>query len=171
MGAGRPTEYKESYDKLAEKACEIFGADDKKLARFLEVCKATVENWKKEHPKFLDSIKRGKDVFDTRNVEKSLLERALGFEYEEVHTEISEGADGKQRKAVKKIKKYVPPETTANIFWLKNRHSDRWKDRKAVDISGSLNVGKKPQTLEDIREAPSEVLATFLEENKVKGKK
>lgn len=72
-------------------------------------------------------------------VENALLKRALGYQYEETITEIEEVPTGKldsngkpimkQVKHIKKITKTALPDTTAQIFWLKNRRADRWKDK------------------------------------------
>lgn len=132
---GRPAKFKPEYCEQAEKACAIFGADDVKLAEYFRVSKMTIENWKKRYPEFLYSVKRGKDVFDSENVEKSTLQRALGYEYEELHTEISD-KDGEQKKVIKKIKKHVPADVTAGIFWNCNRNPERWKHVQRVEHSG-----------------------------------
>lgn len=34
----------------------------------------------------------------------------------------------------------VPPDTTAAIFWLKNRKPDEWRDRKETELSGGVGV-------------------------------
>lgn len=81
----------------------------------------------------VDALKRGKAPVDNE-VENALLKRALGYEYEEVTTEIIEQPDGSQRKHVKKTKRMVYPDTMAAIYWLNNRRPDLWKNRKAVDI-------------------------------------
>lgn len=67
-------------------------------------------------------------------VENALLKRAMGFEYEEVTTEIIEQQDGSQRKHIKRTKKMVVPDTMAAIYWLNNRRPDLWKNRKAVEV-------------------------------------
>lgn len=133
MATGRPTDYREEYNEQAEKACRIFGAADKKLAEFFEVCKATITNWKRDYPEFLASIKRGKEYYDTNKVEKSLLQRALGYKTTEVHKEL--GPDKKTVIGVRKITKHIISDT-AILFWLKNRNPKRWRDIKAMEVTG-----------------------------------
>ena len=36
---------------------------------------------------------------------------------------------------------HVPGDTTAMIFWLKNRQPDRWNDRREVRLSGGGEGG------------------------------
>ena len=133
--AGQPTKYLQSYNPLAYKICKETGATDKQLAEILSVSKATITNWKRDYPDFLASIKRGKDIYDCSNVEKSLLKRALGYDYEETTVEVSE-VDGVKRKIQKVIKKHVAPDVTACFGWLQNRNKDRWKNVKYIDPAG-----------------------------------
>ena len=72
------------------------------------------------------ALKRGKEVVDIE-VENALFKRALGYTYTEEKVEVSK-ENG--RKAVKTVQivKHVMPDTTAQIFWLKNRMPE-WRDR------------------------------------------
>lgn len=63
-------------------------------------------------------------------VEEALLKAALGYEYEE--TEVIASKDGRNSR-VKKIKRVVPPDTTAIIFWLKTRNPSKWRSRFISD--------------------------------------
>lgn len=89
---------------------------------------STFYEWQNRFPEILDTLKKGKAPVDLE-VENALLKSALGFEYEETVTEIVEQPDGTQRKLIKKFKRYCPPSNTAQIFWLKNRRVDRWREK------------------------------------------
>lgn len=108
------------------------GLTDKQIAKNMGIGEKTIHEWKKRFPAFSTALKKGKEVVDIE-VENSLHKRAMGFEYEEVTTEIREIPDGKggikQEKHIKRTKKFIPPETTAMIYWLKNRRPDKWRDR------------------------------------------
>lgn len=92
----------------------------------------------------VQALKRGKAPVDIK-VENALLKRALGFECEETTEEIEEIPTGKfdknnkpiykKKKHVKKIKKFIPPDTVAAIFWLKNRKPEQWKDKREQVVS------------------------------------
>jgi len=145
--AGQPTKYLQSYNPLAYKICKETGATDKQLAEILSVSKATITNWKRDYPDFLASIKRGKDEYDCSNVEKSLLKRALGYDYEETTIEVSD-VEGIKRKVQKVVKKHMAPDVTACFGWLQNRNSDRWKNTRYIvpgndDNTDWLSVGKQ----------------------------
>ena len=123
---GRPAKYKPEYCQQAYVACADLGAQDENLAKLFGVSKTSLNNWKRQYPELLASLKRGKDEFDCREVESSLLKRATGYQYEEIH--IIKNQNGKDMKKI--IIKTVPPDSTAIIFYLKNRQPKRWRDGK-----------------------------------------
>jgi hypothetical protein len=92
------------------------------------VAVSTLYDYKAKFGEFSEALKRGKAPVDIQ-VENALLKRAMGFEYEEVTTEIIEQPDGSQRKHIKRTKKMVVPDTVAQIFWLKNRRPELWRDK------------------------------------------
>ncbi|PEQ68950.1 hypothetical protein [Bacillus cereus] len=121
------------------------GLVDEQIAKNIGISRATLSNWKKKHPLITRTLAKGKEVVD-REVENALLKKALGYTYEEVITmrqEVEE--DVFQDVEVKRIKKQVPPDTTAIIFWLKNRKQDTWRDRREIDHSGEMtqNIEQK----------------------------
>ncbi len=129
--AGRPTKYKPEYAELAYKFC-LLGATDKDLARFFEVEEKTVNNWKEEYPEFLQSLKAGKEQADAEIAQK-LYHRAKGYEHEEDKIFQYEGEP-----VIVPTTKHYPPDTTAAIFWLKNRQPQKWRDRQEVEHTGRL---------------------------------
>ena len=84
---GRPTKYKPEHIQVAEDLCRKEGYTDKQLAAHFKVAECTLYSWKKEYPEFSEVIRRGKDDFDNRVVESSLLKRAVGYTYEEITQE------------------------------------------------------------------------------------
>ena len=133
---GRPTDHKDEYNEQAYKLC-LLGAIDKDLADFFEVSEQTINAWKKKQPKFLESIKKGKAEADS-NVAKSLYERATGYKHEDTHVSNYQGDI-----TLTKLTKHYPPDTTAGIFWLKNRKSDAWKDRQEIEHSGEIGLSER----------------------------
>lgn len=111
------------------------GLTEEQIAHNMGIGIRTLTDWKSRFPAILASLKNGKAPVDVQ-VENALLKSALGFEYEETITEIEELPGGKQKKQIRKVKKYAPPNSTAQIFWLKNRRPDKWRDKQ--DISGTF---------------------------------
>ena len=67
-----------------------------------------------------------------KETEDALLKRALGFTQEEIYSEdIIDKESGEVTNLAKRkiIRKTVPPDVRALLFWLKNRDPDRWKDK------------------------------------------
>lgn len=110
------------------------GLTDEQIAQNMGVNKATLYRWKEKYCDICDTLKRGKDVVD-RQVENALLKRALGYEYEEVKVKFEDGVI--TERAV--TKKEVVPDTTAQIFWLKNRKPDKWRDKPGYEDTSELD--------------------------------
>lgn len=121
---GAPTKYNEKYNSIALNICKL-GGQDKDLAGSFEVSVTTIQNWKIDYPDFFDSIKAGKDYFDTGLIENALKKKALGYVYEEVKEESENGVEGKRTIT----KKHYAPDTGAIALYLKNRNPNRWKDK------------------------------------------
>ena len=143
----RPSKYQETFNKQAYKLA-LLGAKDKELATFFEVDEATINRWKIDYPEFCESLKAGKEIADMK-VSKSLYKRALGFKYDEVtHERVEVGEFNPQlgefvkvpATKTKVVTKYIIPDTTAQIFWLKNRRSDIWRDKQEVQHSGEITT-------------------------------
>ena len=135
MPAGRPTKYKPEYAKEAMKLCKL-GATDAQLADFFEVAISTVALWKVQHPEFSDAIKVPKAEADER-VEQSLYRRAMGYEHDEVDIRVVD-----KEVIQTPIRKYYPPDSTALIFWLKNRKPADWRDKVEAEHSGTVQIGQ-----------------------------
>lgn len=131
MPAGRPTKYKPEYVEQAKKLTAL-GAKLEDLAEFWGVNLSTVTLWQKQKPDFDVAIKTARRVKDSQ-VERSLLERATGYSHPETRVIV---IDGKAEKV--EITKHYPPDTTACIFWLKNRQPQDWRDKRDVHVSTSL---------------------------------
>lgn len=121
------------------------GLIDEQIAKNIGISRATLSNWKNKHQLIARALVRGKEVVD-REVENALLKRALGYTYEEVTVQRQEvEEDVFESVEVKRVKRQVPPDTTALIFWLKNRKPDTWRDRREIDHSGEMtqNIEQK----------------------------
>lgn len=105
------------------------GLTDDQLARKMGISRSTLNAWKVAYPDISDALKKGKEVVDIE-VENALLKRALGYEY--VETMVEESPDGvKHRETVK----FIPPDVTAQIFWLKNRRPEAWREKVETGVS------------------------------------
>lgn len=110
------------------------GLTDEQIAANIGIGYSTLQTWKSKYQDIQDTLKRGKEIVD-RQVENALLKRALGYEYEEVR-EKYEGGVLTERTVTKKE---VVADTTAQIFWLKNRKPDKWRDKPNYEDSSELD--------------------------------
>ena len=132
---GRPTDYRPEFDKQAAKLSEL-GATDQEIANFFEVDVRTIYRWKHDHPGFCQSLNVGKEVADER-VKRSLFQRAIGYEQQEVKIFMPAGAE---EPVYAPFIAKVAPDTTAAIFWLKNRDPKNWRDKQEIETDGKLEI-------------------------------
>lgn len=118
---GRPATYQPGFATQAEKLCR-HGFTDQELADFFNVDVRTIYRWKNDYPEFCQSLKAGKEHLDER-VERSLYHRAIGYTFESEKVFQFQGAIVRTP-----TREHIPPDTTAAIFWLKNRRSQEWRD-------------------------------------------
>lgn len=96
------------------------GLTDEQIAQNMGIRRETLIDWKKKYPNISNTLKRGKEVVDYE-VENALLKRALGYTVKEEKLT----KDGE----VVELEREVPGDVTAQIFWLKNRKPDAWRDK------------------------------------------
>lgn len=127
---GRPSSFKPEFVEQARKLAEL-GATDREAADFFDVAESTLYLWKHTHSEFSEALKVGKEAADAR-VEQSLYRRALGYTHDAVKIHVA--GDGGITQVP--FTEHYPPDTTAAIFWLKNRKREEWRDIKAVEHGG-----------------------------------
>lgn len=133
MPAGRPSKYKPEMVEQVRKLC-LLGATDAELADFFDVSLATLYTWRSRYPEFLDAQKIGKAECDDR-VERSLYQRAIGYSHPDTHISNYQGVITETP-----IVKHHAPDTTAAIFWLKNRRKEDWRDRQDHEHTHSIST-------------------------------
>jgi hypothetical protein len=111
------------------------GLTDKQISHNMGVAWSTLKIWKTRFPALTDALRKGKEVVD-REVENALYKRALGYWVTETKTTTL--PDGAVK--VEEIRKHVAPDTTAQIFWLKNRKPDQWREKNDLTLTPSNGV-------------------------------
>lgn len=124
---GRPSKFEPSFVRQAEQLC-VLGATDEEVAQFFEVDVRTIYRWKVDNQAFCQALKRGKELADER-VERSLYARAVGYTFDSEKVFQYQGAVVRAN-----TKEHVPPDTTAMIFWLKNRRPDDWREKQEIEV-------------------------------------
>lgn len=151
---GRPTLYQPEYVQRVFHLT-LLGATDKEIAAAFQVNVDTIQEWKKVHPEFSDSINAGKTEADAK-VAASLYKIANGYETKEVTFEKigpgadtlevgDEGMESIEQDTFKKkvVVKELAPNVAAINIWLKNRRgkveagAQKWADRVEQEITGA----------------------------------
>lgn len=140
---GRPTTFSE---RLAERVLQVAakeGATDAQLAHAAGVSLATFKRWKAKYPDFRAALKDAK-TFADELVEASLFARAVGFKAPAIKIFCTKGGVI----VTERYTENYPPDTTAAIFWLKNRRPDLWRDVSQTKLTdGDGNPLNAPQIL------------------------
>ena len=145
---------KSCYARFSAKRFEMLvrkGWTDQECADFFDISISQITLWKKNHPEFLISLKKWKESADY-HVEKSLYERAMGYTHDAVKMFVV-----KNEVIQVPYKEHYPPDSTALIFWLKNRKPQEWRDKEGGDKQVDTKIiiirdDKKPVVIETQKE-------------------
>ncbi|MEJ7457333.1 helix-turn-helix domain-containing protein [Staphylococcus saprophyticus] len=130
MFKSKVDEWKTSENLLLIEGWARDGLTNDQIAQNIGVTPRTLYNWAKKHVLIFQSLKRGKEVVD-RQVENALFNKAIGYEY----TEEQVTPDGQ----IVTVTKYMKPDTTAQIFWLKNRKPNQWRDKQNIEHDAHIH--------------------------------
>lgn len=112
------------------------GLTNEQIAKNLDIAPKTLWEWQTRDNELSRSLrntlKKSKEIAD-REVENALYKRAIGYDTIEETTEERLTSEGKMIViSRKKIKKHIPPDTTAQIYWLNNRKPDKWRNKQEI---------------------------------------
>lgn len=117
----------------------IKGATNKEMAEAFGISLRTVIRWMNEHESFADAVERGKNIADAK-VERSLYQRAIGFEITDTEKTVDMDKDGNPKPVrIKNTTRKIVPDTMAIMYWLNNRKRGQWSQRQEVALSASDN--------------------------------
>lgn len=136
---GRPTVYKPELCEISHRLAAD-GATDIEIADALKIHVATFYRWRAEHPEFREATALGKEAADDR-VEASLYHRAVGYSHDAVKIFMPAGA---LEPVVAKYREHFPPDTAAASLWLRNRRSNKWRDKQDFEHSGKVGIVAVP---------------------------
>lgn len=123
------------------------GLTDIQIAEKLGISKDTFYEYKKKYSDFSDSLKKGKEIVDYE-VENALLKKALGYTITLKKEKVTK--DGNVVEIKEEV--LVPPDTTAQIFWLKNRKPKEWRETQEVAVSTDTPNPFKGLSTEELRQ-------------------
>ena len=114
------------------------GLTDEDIAKNIGISCSTRYDWKSKHPEISEALNINKAIADIV-VENALYKKALGCTVKETIKSTIKNPDGTVTETTIEKERELPPDTTAGIFWLKNRKPKDWRDKQEVELSG--NVG------------------------------
>jgi hypothetical protein len=139
------------------------GLVDGQIAKNMGISEATLYNYKNKYPEIKEAFRKGKEVVDIE-VENALFKKAIGYNttirkafklkdvvYNENGKKISES----ERIEYAEEDVHIPADTTAQIFWLKNRKPDKWRD-KVIDSENEEAITNATDILVKIRKTVDE---------------
>lgn len=135
------------FPQVAHVLCKEHGFTDKQLADVFGVMESTIREWINKYDEFAAAISTGKDHFDSNVVERKLLERATGYEYQEETISVVHDKFGNPHENITISKRKQPADIKAATFWLTNRRKDRWKQESSVNTVVSGGVTNTDRTL------------------------
>lgn len=134
---GRPGKYETDVKPklILVEAWSRDGLTKQQIAENLGIGVSTLCEYQLKYSEFLEAFKRGREQADIE-VENALFKKATGYKTKEIKKEVD--WDGKEK--LTEIVKEVAPDTTAQIFWLKNRKPDVWNDRRIIENTGKVDI-------------------------------
>ena len=123
------------------------GLTDEQIAQKMGIAPRTYYEWRTKYPQFSQAIKKGKAPVDYE-VENTLLKKALGYvmtvkkpiKLKSKKQLKNKGTIEDERIEYAEEEIYIPPDTTAQIFWLKNRRPDKWRDKPDMSQSSGNEI-------------------------------
>lgn len=137
MAKGRYQEWLTDEGLVLLRGWKRSGLSDEKIAENIGVSYSTFRDWKARFPPFSAALKKGKRVCDFE-AEETLASLFQGHYVTDTTTEITELPNGGRRKYIKKTERWVEPNVTALIFYLKCRAG--WKEQREEDYAELYKV-------------------------------
>lgn len=115
------------------------GLTDEDIAHNIGISRSTLKEWKKKIPAISATLNTNKAIADIR-VENALFKKAIGCTVMEKVISKIKNTDGTVTETERTVERELPPDTTAGIFWLKNRKPKDWRDKQEVELSGNVGM-------------------------------
>lgn len=120
--------------------------NDEQIAHNIGIADRTFREWQARFPAVSAALKKGKAPVDYE-VENALYKRATGYKVtlkKPIKVCVKKKITGKGETSEEHIEyadveEYIPPDTTAQIFWLKNRKPKQWRDKVEPAPEGQTN--------------------------------
>lgn len=139
MAKGKWEKWTEPNNLLILGAWARDGLTDEDIAHNIGISRSTLKEWKKKIPAISATLNTNKAIADIR-VENALFKKAIGCTVKEKVISKIKNPDGTVTGTERIVERELPPDTTAGIFWLKNRKPKDWRDKQEVELSGNVGM-------------------------------
>lgn len=131
-GGGRKVQYN---NLIATSIVNLLkqGKTNAQVAEVIGVSARCIYLWRQKYPDLVQAMDEAKALIDD-TVEASLYKKAVGYSHPETKFFAHEGVVTD----MKEVEKHYPPDTSAGIFWLKNRRPKEWRDRVEIDKTETI---------------------------------
>lgn len=127
------------------------GYTDQDIAKNMGIADSTFSEWKLKFPEIVEALKNGRKPVIVE-VEDTFYEKKLkGYFVDEEIMEITEHPNGQKTKHKKVQKRWIPPDTTAMIFYLKCRKPQQYNDKLALSADNEATNGKMDELIEAVK--------------------
>jgi gas vesicle protein len=122
------------------------GSTDKEICEMLGISTKLFYEWKKDKSEFREAIKKGKEVSNGELLNSAFMQSTGFYTTEQIPVKVKDYKviEGQlrqiERVEVIEVEKYVPPNPTMNIFMLKNRLPQDYKDKREIETTGETTV-------------------------------
>jgi transcriptional regulator with XRE-family HTH domain len=162
--AHRPSEYEKAGGDEKVPAIvhqlTLLGATEEEIAVAFGVSRRTITTWEQKHEKFKQAILEGRLIADAQ-VGQRLFQRATGYSHPEDKIFCPKGSQTIDDVIVVPTTKHYPPDTTAAIFWLKNRRPGEWRDKQDIEHTGKDGGPIEQKTTLDLSKLTDEQLEAY----------
>lgn len=113
------------------------GLSNEQIAANMNINVGTLYDWLNKYSDLNEAYKKGDEV-STYEIENKLYKSAIGYDVEEIDIQETEYPDGTKTITKRKHRRHVPANIAAQIFILKNRRPDKWKEKPTIDDSQDI---------------------------------
>lgn len=100
---------------------------NEQIAENMGIAPRTLNTWINKHEQINQALKKGREPV-VRHLENKLMQRALGYSYEEETVEMWMDEQGKKKQKKIVHKRHMPADSSLGMFFLKNYKPNKYRN-------------------------------------------
>jgi transposase-like protein len=150
---GAPAKYDANVHVAWGASLAKLGATGAEIAEAFGISERTLYRWCNAHVEFCQALKKNKSIADSE-IAESLYMKATGRATRKTQRKrITKDANGSKYEVIEKVEETLPPDTTALIFWLKNRQPQMWRDKPVHDDTDTAVLKAAKELVKNVESA------------------